>query len=342
MRANRPALQHILALGCALSWLGGCGDAAGQSHDAAPMQQPTRAPSAFVRPAPLRVGDQVAIIAPSNAVEPDLLLPNLEVLRAHGLRPTLRADLYARDLRYAGTPARRIAELRDALLDPAVRAIWAARGGSGAAELLAGIEPELIRQHPKWLIGFSDVSTLHAAWGAAGVMSLHGSTVHLLSRGPDHAQDTLFAQLMGDTEQSFSASGSHGRGRVQGWLTGGNLTVLATLAGTGHLPSWRGAVLLLEDIGEAPYALERALLQLHQAGALTGVVGVVLGQLTQCEDDAESLTAEQRLVRFVHTRLGLPTLTGLPFGHGVDAQAVTFGAVAQMDLDGGILRVGDG
>jgi len=118
---------------------------------------------------------------------------------------------------------------------------------------------------------------------------------------------------------------------VEGWLTGGNITLLASLVGTGYLPSWQGAIVVFEDVGEAPYRLDRELLQLYQSGAFDGVEGVVLGQFTDCTGkDAEDL-AEDRVIRFLRSYLQIPIIYSVAVGHGDDSRSVTFGLSGRLD-----------
>ena len=126
---------------------------------------------------------------------------------------------------------------------------------------------------------------------------------------------------------------------VEGRLTGGNLTLLASLVGTGYLPSWRGAIVLFEAINKAPETLDRELLQLHQAGAFDDVVGVVLGQFTDCTADDDDGIGVDRVIRFLVAHVDIPILAGLPIGHGRDSRAVVFGTNARLDPVDGTLTV---
>jgi muramoyltetrapeptide carboxypeptidase len=274
------------------------------------------------RPPPLHAGDLVRIIAPGSGFEPARFEAGLEVLRGRlGLRPRFRADITAREGYLAGDDARRLAEWNEAVADPEARAIFCARGGYGAMRLLPGLDPAPLLAAPKLLVGFSDVTALHARLNAAGLATLHGPVVTQLGRAPAEALDQLAALLFGPgagdgaAGRGLTGTGTIRPGRVTGPLLGGSLTLLAHLCGTPWLPSFRGAILFLEDVGESPYKLDRYLTQLRLSGALDGVAGVAVGQLTGCDGgeggDGEAAATVRRLV----AALGVPAIEGLPAGH---------------------------
>jgi muramoyltetrapeptide carboxypeptidase len=315
---------------------------------------------AFVRPAPLARNDIVAVVAPAGSVSPERLLPGLQLLQEAGLQVRWDPALLQRTRYFAGSQARRTEELLSALRDPQVRAIWAARGGYGTAHLLAAIDSAQVRAAGKWLVGFSDLTGLHARWQAAGLLSLHGANVTTLAQWSPAARDAQFALLglhpaypppqLGpelESAQTFTAEVAYAppdrpRGPHVGRLWGGNLTVLASLVGTGHLPTadqLQGpSILLLEEIGEAPYRLDRCWHQLVASGATAGVAAVVIGQLTRCEAKGADYSALQMLGDAI-VATGLPYLAGLPFGHADDARAVVLGAQATVDVAAQTLTV---
>lgn len=297
-------------------------------------------------PPVLRKGSVVRIVAPSGAFDRPRFEAGLAMLQAHGLRPVFGEELFSRHLYFAGDDARRQAELEAALMDPEAEAIWCARGGYGAARVLPQLNGEELRRQPKWLIGFSDPTALHCAWAQAGLLSMHGANVHNLASWAVEAREALFAGLMGagGAEQAYTGKPIFGHGSggaVRGRVLGGNLTVLASLAGTGFLPSWRGAVVFLEDVGERPYRLDRSITQLRLAGAFAGAVGVVLGQLTDCAPSPQAAADTDALQAIVTALapLNLPIVSDLPVGHEPSSQPLMLGAMATLDPAAGTLRV---
>ncbi len=274
-------------------------------------------PAAMRRPPPLRAGDVVRIIAPGSGFDLPAFEAGLAVLRDRlGLRPRFRDDITARQGYLAGDDRRRLAEWDEAVADPEARAIFCARGGYGTMRLLPSIDPAPLLARPRLVVGFSDITALHAALNAAGLATVHGPVVTQLGRAPADAVDQLAGLLFGP-RAGADAPGLAGTatirpGRATGPLLGGSLTLLAALCGTPWLPSLRGAILFIEDIGEPPYKLDRTLTQLRLGGALDGLAGVAVGQLTGCDGgDGEASATVRRLV----AALGVPAIEGLPAGH---------------------------
>jgi muramoyltetrapeptide carboxypeptidase len=289
---------------------------------------------------------QVHVIASSGPVHADRLRRGLAHVRRRFGEPTLAPNLERRTGYFAGDDAERLAALAAALADDRAQLLWAARGGYGATRLLARLDPSPLRARPKLLLGFSDVTALSCwAFVHARVPSIHGPVVAQLDELPEHDRTRLFDVIAGEVPEPLLAdehSAALCGGRVEGPLIGGNLEVLRSLIGTPHMPSLAGAILALEEVGERPYRIDRALTQLIDSGSLRGVVGVVVGDLHACTepDDGGSRgwTAdevfEERLAR-----LGVPVLTGLAFGHAPGRNAALgFGVRARLDADHGYLE----
>ena len=186
----------------------------------------------------------------------------------------------------------------------------------------------------------SDITVLHAIWTRAGVVSLHGATVGYMERWSETARSELLSYLTCSTEtRVLTGEGIRGPSTVSGWLTGGNITLLASMAGTGYLPSWSGAIVVLEDVTEAPYRLDRQLLQLYQAGAFKAVVGIAVGQFTDCTGTDPTDVAKDRVTRFLTTHLDVAIIAGIPVGHENDSRALPFGGRAILDPIAGTLTV---
>jgi muramoyltetrapeptide carboxypeptidase len=281
----------------------------------------------------------VRVIAPSSPFDPDALARGLDVLSGRlGLRPRLRPDVTARRAYLAGDDARRLDEWREAVEDEEARAIFCARGGYGAMRLLPSIDPAPLLSRPKLLVGFSDVTALHAVLNGAGLATVHGPVVTQLGRAPEDAVGHLEALLGGGSPRAgpsdvpppgagLVAARTIRPGRVQGPLLGGTLALLAHLAGTPFAPPLDGAILFLEDVGEKPYRIDRYLTQLRLSGALDRVAAVAVGQLTGC-DDAGVLAAD--VVREAVLALGVPAVEGVPAGHEDANFALPLGARATL------------
>lgn len=283
----------------------------------------------------LRAGARVAVVAPSGVFDPARLEVGMEALRGWGLEPVEAAHLRARHRFTAGTVAQRADDLRAALADPSVEAIWFARGGYGTAQLLDAVDWSALRGRP--LIGFSDATAAFAALRAAGLRGgLHAPVLHSLVDHADAAsQAALRRLLMEGVAPRLPGRWLAGPAApVQGPLVGGNLCVLASLAGTPWALRAAGAVLLLEDVAEPPYKLHRLLLQLRQSGALAGLAGLALGTFTGCEPASAADYTLIDVILDALDGLGVPVIGGLPVGHGPENWPVWMGAPVELSPEG--------
>jgi muramoyltetrapeptide carboxypeptidase len=288
------------------------------------------------------------VVAPSGPVDPERVRRGLAHVRRRFGAPTLAANLERRAGYFAGEDRERLAGLEHALRDDRARVIWAARGGYGATRLLSRLDPSLLRGDRRpLLVGFSDITALLCwAWVHAGLPSIHGPVLAQLDELPEQDRSRLWDLLAGELPEPLLADEQgtttlHG-GRVEGTLIAANLEVLRTLIGTPHMPRLDGAILAIEEVGERPYRLDRALTQLIESGSLRGVAGVVVGDLHGCVEPvtggSQGWTA-QEVVEERLARLGVPVLVGLPFGHAPRRNAaLAFGVRARLDADQGALE----
>jgi muramoyltetrapeptide carboxypeptidase len=285
----------------------------------------------------------VRVVAPAGPFDPEGFERGLTVLRdVLGLRPRFRDDIGARDRYLAGSDARRAREWQEAVADPAAQAIFCVRGGYGAMRILPTIDPRPLLERPKLFMGFSDVTVLHAALNGAGLATVHGPVVRQLGRLPEEPLEHLRALLFGGAPRpsqdgvpapgaGLAGSETVRPGRVRGPLLGGNVNLLAHLAGTRWFPPLDGAILFVEDVNEKPYQLDRLLTQLRLAGLLDRVAGVALGQFTDCDyDGVPGIDVVREAVR----DLGVPAVAGLEAGHGDRNFALPLGPQATLVAPG--------
>jgi muramoyltetrapeptide carboxypeptidase len=227
----------------------------------------------------------------------------------------------------AGDDQRRLAELDSALRDPSARAIVAVRGGYGATRITHLADFASLQRHPKWCVGFSDVTALHLEALRVGVASLHASNLATLGRGDAVARaewlDALEAPL---ARRCFTSLRELVPGRAQGILVGGNLTLLFCCAASGRLRLPDGCLLFLEEVGEAPYRIDRMLTSLLVSGHLDRVAGFCIGDLTS--EGAPPAALE--VVRERLSGLGVPIIAGLPIGHAHVNRCLPLGVPAQL------------
>jgi muramoyltetrapeptide carboxypeptidase len=284
-------------------------------------------------PPRLQAGARIAMVSPSSPLRGNHELEHAMMnAREMGWEPVLGAHASARDGYFAGPDHVRTADLLEALQNPDIDGIWCLRGGYGAARLLPALPLETVRANPKALIGYSDITALHAAWQHAGLASFHGPTARAtlteftrasfrrtILGGGDGAGDMVDAQTLRG-------------GSATGRLAGGNLALVASLCGTPWAIDFRGAIVVLEDISEATYRLDRMLTQLRLAGAFDGCAAFMFGQFTNCtaesDDGARSM---EDVATECAAILGVPAVLGAPFGHVDDQWTLPLGALATLD-----------
>ncbi|HET7788995.1 MAG TPA: LD-carboxypeptidase [Myxococcales bacterium] len=278
---------------------------------------------------PLRPGDPIDVVAPSSAFDRERFERGIKALADMGLVPRYCDEIFARTGHLAGSDERRKAEL-DAALQSDARAIILARGGYGLLRFATHVH----RVPQKLLVGYSDATLLHDLWRRAGVPSIHGPMCTQLGEDPS-AQQRLRQLLFGEPPPPLTWQPRTARaGRAEAPLAGGNLASLASMCGTPLQPSFRGCIVLLEDLNEPPYRLDRLLTQLLLSGALDGARAFVVGDLSAPGEDPanrEETVAERLLT------LGVPVVFGAPFGHAGRNQPVAFGCGHALDAETGEL-----
>ncbi|MFJ7069320.1 LD-carboxypeptidase [Streptomyces sp. NPDC101115] len=302
-------------------------------------------PHGLVRPPRLRPGARVAVVAPSGPVPEDRLQAGLDILRGWDLDPVVAPhvlDTHPALDHLAGADADRARDLTEAWCDPDVSAVLCARGGYGAQRMVDLLDWTAIRAAgPKVLVGYSDVTALHEAFAVRlGLATLHGPMVAAAAflkdaRTQESLRATLFAPESVRTI-GLDTAAALAPGRAHGVTLGGCLALLAADLGTPHArPSARGGLLLLEDVGEEPYRLDRMLTQLLRSGWLDGVAAIGLGSWEECGpyDEVREVLADRL------GGLGVPVLENMGFGHHESAPTVPLGVPGVLDTEAGTLTL---
>ncbi|MBD2576876.1 LD-carboxypeptidase [Oscillatoria sp. FACHB-1406] len=291
----------------------------------------------------LKPGDCLKVVAPSGRLrEFEAFEQGLEIWRSRGYRLELTESWNACEGYLAGTDKQRRQSLADAWFDPDCRGILCARGGFGSARLLEKWdwqEDGKATLTPKWTIGFSDITALLWSLATAGISSVHGPVLTTIAAEPPESLQRLFDLVEGRPLAPLKGCG-WGGGTACGRLFPANLTVATHLLGTPLQPSLKGAILALEDVSEAPYRLDRMLTHWRMLGALEGVAGIAIGRFSYCDTavGVSSWTAEE-VLRDRLGDLGIPVVSGLPFGHDGQNWALPVGQLARLDGDRGTLEV---
>lgn len=292
------------------------------------------------KPYALRPGATVGIAAPAFAVDPARVEAGAEWLRAAGYGVRLRDDLTACQGYLAGSDERRAAELSELVADREVEAVVCARGGYGCHRIMPALDAGVFRRAAKSLAGYSDVTTL-LLWQLrqAGLVGFHTAMFDGHGAPTDEELEALVAALSGKDAGAVRQGVPRGGGVGEGPLIGGSLTLLAASLGTPWEVETRGALLLFEEIGEKPYAIDRLLQQLRAAGKLEQLAGVGVGHLTGCVDPKRDTPTAEEVIEEVFTPLGLPLVFGLPFGHAHPNLPWPMGVRGVLDGERGELHI---
>jgi muramoyltetrapeptide carboxypeptidase len=293
-------------------------------------------------PPPLAPGARVALVTPAGPLrDAKELQAAVDHATSLGWEALAAPHVLARNGYLAGTDEERAHDLNAALRDPTVDGIWCVRGGYGAMRILDALDYDALRRRPRPLLGYSDITALHCAVGVrCGVVSYHGPT----ARGEltPFSRQSLVRALVERRDPCGHAAEArmlHG-GRAAGRLVGGNLALLAALCGTPFAPDYIDAILVLEDVGEATYRIDRMLQQLRLTGALDRLAGIAYGQFTESTDtmDTSNLALDD-VLRSAADVAGVPAIAGIPLGHVPDQWTIPLGARAELDADARTLHV---
>lgn len=295
-------------------------------------------------PAPLKPGDLLRVIAPSGCLrELNAFNQGVAVWRQRGYQVELTPGFDDRVGYLAGTDANRRQQLETALKDPDCRGILCARGGWGGARLLENWTfPEV---EPKWLIGFSDITSLLWAYSLQGVSGVHAPLLTTIAQEPDRSKQRLFDWVEGRclhrASRSLSALNGFGwgGGKASGLLLPANLTVATHLLNTVWQPDLADVILAIEDVSEAPYRVDRMLTHWRMVGAFQQIRGIAIGRFSQCEPPASIPSfSVAEVLRDRLSDLGIPIASELLFGHDGENLALPVGVPVELDGDRGSLR----
>lgn len=287
----------------------------------------------------LKAGDRVALAAPARAVSPEEMAPAIATLEEWGLKVVVPDGLYERDGQLAGCDGHRAALMQRLLDDPNIAAIVCARGGYGTVRIVDRLDLTRFAEHPKWIVGYSDVTVLHSHLQATlGLPTLHATMpVNFPTDGsPCPATESLRHALFGTPQDiAWGAHPLDRKGTVQGVAVGGNLSILYSLLGSRSQVDTRGKIMLIEDLDEYLYHIDRMMQALRRAGMLDGLAGLVVGALSDMHDNtiAWGHTAEEIVAEAVADH-NYPVAFNAPIGHiGTANQAITLGIPLTLTIE---------
>ena len=306
-------------------------------------------PGSFTAPKPLLPGGSIGLFAPSGVVNVPRMQAAIEALTVRGYRVVIAPGTEKQWRYFAGTDDERLASFHAMLADPMIDAMMMVRGGYGLSRLLHRVDWDAVAASEKTFVGFSDFTAFNlAALTQANLITFAGPGAAIDFGGAEDAPETqadhafmeahCWPALAGEAVIAgpFADSFTYRPKTISGNLWGSNLSLLAHLVGTPYLPEIDGGILFLEEIGEAPYAVERMLLQLHHAGILQNQKALIMGDFSDCEPETGRFPySMEHVVETMRELLPIPVLTGLPFGHVAKKLTLPYGAIATLSISPG-------
>lgn len=283
-----------------------------------------------IKPPRLKEGDRIGIIAPAGPVLQDEIQPGLDFLESLGFEPVCSPHLFDQAGYLAGQDKARLKDLHAMFRNKKIKAVLCARGGYGTHRILQRLDYPLFSRNPKILVGYSDITALLCAlFKKSGMITIHGPVLRDLLKGDGRNAALLLKLMTSDelTTVNFPSGTALKKGRGEGVVLGGNLSLICHLLGTPFLPSFKGKLLFMEEKGEPLYRIDRMLTHLLLSGELEKCAGLMIGTFEDCGDPACVID----LVRERCSRLNMPIMSGLPVGHGEHNVPLPIGARAVLD-----------
>ena len=320
----------VLMIGCSTCVMSSCKD------DDKEVIEPQKEVSIIcTRPQYLKAGDKIALISPSYFTPMENVEKTADVLRNWGFEPVIGPNVgKVVDGRYAGTIAERVSDLRWALNDPEIKAIICNRGGYGTIQLIDQLSLKELAANPKWLVGFSDISTLHGLLTRAGVMSIHGTMSSFLAKGGEDMTSILMRDLLLGRVPRYElpAHEQNITGRAHGVLVGGNIcTFVPNLNTQADATAGRDLILFIEEVEESMHNIDRQFNILRMNGVLSRCKGIILGEFTECGSEFTYGSVEAMLRSYLK-EYNIPLLCGFPGGHGDINLPLVMGAPVTIDV----------
>ncbi len=291
----------------------------------------------IIYPPSLQVGDLVVILSPASNIDKDIINGQKERLESWGLRVKIAKHALSKHHDFAGTPTQRLSDLQKALDNPEVKAVFCSRGGYGTVHLMENLNLTKFKESPKWLVGYSDITALHNLLQKEGVASIHGLMGKHLATEPanDPQIQHLHSLLFGETPRYESTRNKLNiPGTASGTLHGGNLSVFYGLRGTPYDFPAEGTILVIEDVGERPYHIERMMFNLQMGGVLERLSGLIVGQFTEYSEDNAIGKTVYKMIRDMVKPYGYPVCFDFPVGHTVQNEPLVLGSNVTLEITG--------
>lgn len=287
------------------------------------------------KPPYLKKGDTIAIVATARKHVDTVMFETKVLLESWGLHIKLGSSIGLSNHQLAGTDQQRAADLQQQLDDPSVKAIWCVRGGYGTVRMVDLLDFSKFKHNPKWLIGFSDVTVLHAQINKMHIETLHAFMPINLNKVTEAAKNSLFCTLFGEPLSYTIATDSlNVKGEASGELVGGNLSILYSLSGTASMPNFKNKILYIEDLDEYLYHVDRMMMNLERNGVFKDIKGLVVGGMTQMKDNTTPWGKDAYgIIQEITKKYNVPTIYHFPAGHIDDNQTLILGREVKLIVD---------
>jgi len=296
----------------------------------------------MIQPPFLQKGDTVAIVAPARWIDQDNYPTIVSIIESYGLNVVRGKSTFLTHGPFAGTDQERLSDLQEMIDNPEVKAIFCLRGGYGTIRIIDGLNLAGLKENPKWIIGFSDITILHSALHHMQVMSIHGQMpLNFTGRTENKGLDTLMNTLMGEPLTYHLEHHKLNRyGEAKAQLVGGNVAIFSSLIGTKYDIDTTGKILFIEEVGEYLYRFDRLMHHLKMSGKLDGLAGLIVGGLSDMKDNdpAFGQTVEQ-IVNDVLPNVNYPVCFGFPAGHIKENDPLIFGEDVSLKVDNDGVRI---
>lgn len=273
------------------------------------------------RPPSLKKNDKAVILSPAGKVDRHIVEGTATVLEGWGLRVEIAGYALGKRGRFSGTAAERLEDLQRAFDDPGTKLVLCSRGGYGTMHLLSKLDFSTIRRNPKWVVGYSDITALHAALQYHGVASVHGPmAAHFSNEGAEDVSVRYIKSVLAGQSLDYTIPVQPGEtlnrnGTARGRLFGGNLSVFCSIIGSRYARVPRGGILFIEDTGELPYRVDRMIYQLKLAGVFNRISGMIIGRFTGYEEDDQMYEPLIESISHAVEEYTFPVCFHFPVGH---------------------------
>jgi muramoyltetrapeptide carboxypeptidase len=306
------------------------------------QDQNTSSKMKFTKPTYLKKGDTIMIVAPAGFV-PDSteIEPGIALAKSWGLEVIVGKNAFNKHNHFAGTDAERQSDLQFALDNNNIKAIWCSRGGYGTVRIIDQIDFIAFEQHPKWVVGFSDITTLHSTIHNLGIATIHATMPGGMKRASDESKQTLYKALFGYSyDLEIPTNPLNKMGNAKGVLIGGNLSILNSMIGSFSEVNMNGKILFIEDVGEDLYRVDRMMYTLKRTGALKKLKGLIVGDFDyDVEKDTLFGGTHREIILNVVKDYNFPVLFDFPAGHVRDNRALIFGKEIRIEVNETVSKV---